>query len=169
MAKGRMANMESYRVLIGKREYKVEIAGNQLFVNGKKEQVNLVPLNDGGMYVLRRGGQSHELHVHPNGSRTYEVTANGRRVVARVERGRGLPRRQNETHDEGQLVAPMPGLVVGVRVKEGDQVDQGQVLVVLESMKMQMELRAPVAGRVTHIAAQPKSQVDKGDFLAQVS
>ncbi len=161
--------MESYRVLIGKREYKVEISGNQLFVNGKKEQVNLVPLNGGGLYVLRRGDQSRELHVHPNGRRTYEVTANGRRVVARVERGRGLARRQDETCDAGQLVAPMPGLVVGVRVKEGDQVDQGQVLVVLESMKMQMELRAPVAGRVTRVAALPKAQVDKGDILAQVS
>ena len=62
----------------------------------------------------------------------------------------------------------MPGLVVENLVKEGDVVEVGKPLVVLESMKMQMEMRAPISGRVEKVAVQPKSQVDKGAVLVVI-
>jgi propionyl-CoA carboxylase alpha chain len=65
----------------------------------------------------------------------------------------------------GGLVAPMPGVATDVRVAAGDHVHAGQVLVVLEAMKMEHHITAPVDGTVTEVRVHPGSQVHNGDVL----
>ncbi len=69
---------------------------------------------------------------------------------------------------EGSLLAPMPGSIVEVRVAVGDQVTEGQTLVVMEAMKMQHTISAPAAGTVVELAAAIGQQVDAGSVLALV-
>ena len=71
--------------------------------------------------------------------------------------------------DRGSLHAPMPGKVVKVAVGEGDVVEEGQALVVLEAMKMEHTLKAPHAGTVTSVATSPGDQVTAGQTLITVS
>jgi propionyl-CoA carboxylase alpha chain len=66
----------------------------------------------------------------------------------------------------GSLVAPMPGTVVRVQAGVGDTVSAGQVLVVLEAMKMEHSVRAPHAGTVTEIGVSAGQSVDQGTVLA---
>ena len=66
------------------------------------------------------------------------------------------------------LIAPMPGLIVRVNVKAGDQVAQGQGLVVMEAMKMENELRAPAAGTVKTVNIAPGTAVEKGTILIEM-
>jgi biotin carboxyl carrier protein len=61
----------------------------------------------------------------------------------------------------------MHGLVVDVPVHIGDTVEKGQTLVVLESMKMQMQLRSPRPGKVAKVVVQSGNQVEKGALLVQ--
>ena len=58
--------------------------------------------------------------------------------------------------------APMPGTILKVNVKNGDAVKEGQVLVVLEAMKMENEIMAPKAGTITQVAVQKGASVDTG-------
>jgi propionyl-CoA carboxylase alpha chain len=65
----------------------------------------------------------------------------------------------------GGLVAPMPGVAADVRVAVGDVVHAGQILVVLEAMKMEHHITAPVEGTITEVHVQPGGQVHNGDVL----
>jgi acetyl-CoA/propionyl-CoA carboxylase biotin carboxyl carrier protein len=67
------------------------------------------------------------------------------------------------------IVAPMPGNVLGVRVKEGDEVEAGQVLVVLEAMKMENNVSSPVAGTVARVLVAPGQQVQRAETLVELA
>ena len=70
-------------------------------------------------------------------------------------------------HD-GDILAPMPGKVIAVDVTEGQHVEAGQRLMVLEAMKMEHALTAPFAGTVAELAAHVGSQVQVEALLARV-
>lgn len=69
---------------------------------------------------------------------------------------------------EGSLLAPMPGSVVAVRAAVGEEVAEGQPILVMEAMKMQHTIAAPYAGTVTELAASEGQQVEAGTVLAVV-
>ena len=68
-----------------------------------------------------------------------------------------------------RIDAPMPGKVTRVLVKAGDQVEEGQGLVVVEAMKMENELKSPKAGKVTELHAVEGAAVESGAKLAVVA
>ena len=68
----------------------------------------------------------------------------------------------------GGFVAPMPGLVLDIRVKPGDVVTAGQTLVVLEAMKMEHHMNAPAAGTVTGLSVAIGQQIENGVVLLTV-
>ena len=70
---------------------------------------------------------------------------------------------------EGGLVAPMPGKVLMVDVQPGDRVSAGQVLVLMEAMKMEHQITAPADGEVAEVRAHVGDQVDNGELLVVIT
>jgi biotin carboxyl carrier protein len=70
-----------------------------------------------------------------------------------------------DAHGRGEVVTQMPGAVVRVLVAEGQAVHKGQVLVVVEAMKMENELRAPIDGTVARVAVSAGQAVEAGALL----
>jgi acetyl/propionyl-CoA carboxylase alpha subunit len=68
--------------------------------------------------------------------------------------GAGAPRRRGASA-LGSLTAPMPATVIEIKVAPGDRVTHGDILIVLEAMKMELPVRAPGDGRVTAIHCRP--------------
>ena len=66
------------------------------------------------------------------------------------------------------VVAPMPGMVLRVEVEEGDRVEEGQGIVIVEAMKMENELRALSAGYVTRIHVREGEAVEKDQILVEL-
>ncbi|MCA9990431.1 MAG: biotin attachment protein [Ardenticatenaceae bacterium] len=69
---------------------------------------------------------------------------------------------------DGRVKAPIPGLITRVLVRPGEQVEAGQILLVLEAMKMENEIRAPMMGTVSTVLVVPQQSVARGDMLVEV-
>ena len=70
--------------------------------------------------------------------------------------------------NQGSIKTTMPGRVVRALVKEGDSVDAGQPVLVIEAMKMENELKAPRAGTIRRVAVEPGALVEAGTVLVEI-
>ena len=70
---------------------------------------------------------------------------------------------------EGKLKSSMPGRVVSILVEEGAQVEKGQAIIIIEAMKMENEVKAPVAGTVSGIQVTAGQAVDAGGLLLTIT
>jgi len=161
--------MSLYTVKIEDREYKVNITAGRCTVNGEVVDATVLPLNHNGLQLLRRGKRALEVYLSSHEDDTYQMLMlGGRRITTRVtDSARKRIQAGAAQEYSRDLLAPMHGLVVDVSVKQGQEVEIGQTLVVLESMKMQMQLRSPRSGKVNLVSVQPGSQVEKGALLVQ--
>ena len=104
-------------------------------------------------YVVNINGEKFEIEVELLG----EVPAAAAAPAAPATKGAG------ET-----VSAPMPGTILGVNVSVGDTVSEGQVLFILEAMKMENEIMAPKAGKITSVSATKGAAVQSGDALCTI-
>ena len=109
-----------------------------------------------------------DMRVALTGRRLF-VWWHGRSWEFTEERGSASPSAGRRTESSAGLLSPMPGRIRQVLVTEGDRVTKGQVLLVLEAMKMEHSIRSPHDGRVTKIAFAEGDLVDAGAELAEVS
>ncbi len=156
--------MSIYLIRVSEREYQVDIAGDQIKIDGKVMRARLTPINQSGHFLLQTESDQQEIHIQESGKGTFLATIASRYFKVQIDRNlnrlpKPLPRSQ------GDLKAPMPAKVIDILVKSGEKVKFGQTVVLLESMKMQMEIKAPVNGTVDSVFVQPNGQVEKGSRL----
>jgi len=79
-----------------------------------------------------------------------------------------IQRPSRKTLEEGVVAAPMAGKIISIKVNEGDSVKAGDVLCILEAMKMENEITTPKSGIVEEVAAQEGKAVNEGDVLVVI-
>jgi len=145
----------NWRVTVGSREVRVDLA--------RLPDLRQV---QPGVYSMLRDGRSLLFRVAPvNGAVVVDVEGREYRVEARDPRAGGRHGRHTLGEGRQNIIAPMPGKVMRVLVAEGDSVQPGQGLAVVEAMKMQNEVRAPREGRVVSLRAKPGDAVTAGAVL----
>jgi biotin carboxyl carrier protein len=72
---------------------------------------------------------------------------------------------QSKSGEGFPVAAPMPGSIIDIKVNIGDRVSEGDVLVLLEAMKMENEVTAPASGVIKSIAVQKGASVNTGDIM----
>ena len=162
-----------YITTVDDKQFLVEIIDEKhISVDGKVYEVDFESVSGQPVYSLILDGKSHEAYV-ASGDNNWQVLLRGRLFPVTVEDEREKRLRTAagggvaET-GEFRLRSPMPGLVVAIPVEEGQPVKRGQVLLILESMKMQNELKSPRDGTVGRIRVKPGETVEQKQTLLSV-
>jgi pyruvate carboxylase subunit B len=161
-----------YFVTIGDRELEVELGPEGIRVEGEAVVPDLVEMDGTDVHSLLLGEKSHRILASRNGPGGWTLHLSGRHYLAEVVDERTRAIRKMAGIPEGQrgpkaLRAPMPGLVVKVEVGEGEAVETGQGLVIVEAMKMENELKADTPGIVSRVLVEPGQAVDKDQVLVE--
>ena len=114
-----------------------------LLINGRQQEV--FTAQDGDKIFVHIGGKAHELKA----------------ASAFAEAGGSGPA-------GGQIKAPMPGVMLECHIAEGDEVEEGQSLLLIESMKLQTEILAPSSGRISHLGFEAGQSFEKSAVLVAI-
>lgn len=162
-----------YITVVEDKQFLVEIVDDKhVRVDDKLYEIDFETVSGQPVYSLIVDGKSHESYIYQDDDhwqvlmhgRLYSVTVEDEREKRlRAAAGGGVA----ET-GEFHLRAPMPGLVVAIPVTEGQEVKRGQVILILESMKMQNELKAPRDGTIGRIRVKPGETVEQKQTLLSV-
>jgi biotin carboxyl carrier protein len=175
----------AYSSNVNGQSYQVEIASEsnplQISLDGEKHTLDyqkvggLALATHGGHYSILIAGCSYDLFAQnisragEKGSQTYEILLGGQRFEVKVEdeRTRLLGNLSSTTNNasEAKIEAPMPGLVIGLPFEAGEMVNEGQTVVVLEAMKMENDLTAPISGQIKEVHVSKGQSVDQGELL----
>lgn len=155
---------ESFTLTLDGTDYSVQVHGNTFIVNGHPFVVGFD--DDGSLTV---DGIAYDIALDGENAivagiaHSFQVTG-----LDESPSATGPARPAPTTAGAGAIHAIMPGSIVRVLVTTGDEVAAGDVLLVLEAMKMENELKAPISGVVKAIHVQPGQTVEMNALLAEI-
>jgi biotin carboxyl carrier protein len=143
---------------------------DEIIVDQKHHSASIESTGGPSLYSLIVDNSSYEVHVEEREG-SYRVLILGQLYEVHVEdegtRQAARARRARKAAPDDVVVirSPIPGLIFDVPAKQGQEVKQGDILVIVEAMKMENELRAPRDGKVKATFVSPGDSVDKGKPL----
>lgn len=143
-------------IRIGKREYEVQLKSDDKY----------------GTYILWKN-RKYPVEIIRSRQNKYEILFNDISYTFTVETPFSLQRMKVLSTTKGKaekelIVAPMPGKIIDVLVREGSSVVRGEPVAILEAMKMQNEILSPVNGTVVKVSAKANTNVMKNDLLVEI-
>jgi biotin carboxyl carrier protein len=162
-----------YLVTVRGRTYTIEVnQDGQITFDGEIVEVDFASAGEGDLYSLLVNNESFEAMVEQRDD-LWQVLMRGDLYEVQVvdERTQLLRARAGAIVPEsGEIAikAPMPGLIVAVPVEVGQEIEAGQNVVILESMKMENELKSPRAGRIERINVKVRDSVEQNQVLVVI-
>ena len=164
-----------YVTTINDKTYLIEINDDhRVILEGAEYTVDFETVSGQPVYSLVIDGRSYEAYIYED-EMDWQVLLRGDLYTVRVEDEREKRLRAAAggvaagATGEFHLKAPMPGLIVAIPAVEGQAVQKGDNLVILESMKMQNELKCPRPGTVSRIKVKPGDSVEQNQILVTVT
>jgi biotin carboxyl carrier protein len=162
-----------YEVTVEGETFHIEIGDEgKVSVNGQAHAVDMQSIDDLSLYSLLVDNHSYEAFIEKEEGQLQVLLHTGEMYPVQVKGGRTRPTEVKKLLEvppgETTIRAPMPGLVVDVLVVEGQPVRVGEVLVFLESMKMENELRAEGDGTVRSVHVRPGDVAGQDQALVTV-
>jgi biotin carboxyl carrier protein len=162
-----------YVTTVNGKDFEIEIVDeHHIRIGERLLAVDFETVSGQPVFSLILDGKSYESFVY-QGDEDWEVLLRGRQFQVKVqdEREKRLKAAAGGGVAEGgefHLKAPMPGLIVAIPVEEGQEIKKGQVLLILESMKMQNELKAPRDGVVDRIRVKTGESVEQKQTILSI-
>ena len=166
--------LAKYFLRLGDREIEAELEetpeGLRVNLEGNWHVVGLRRIGDSPRYLLTLDDRVLEVLVEDE-SHGFNLQIGGSTYEVETVRGRRRPRRdQAEQFHDGRwlLRSPLTGVLTEVRIAVGDTVAPGDVLLVIEAMKMLNEMRARVSGTVSAVHVEERQHIEIGELLVEV-
>lgn len=162
-----------YVTEIEDKSFVIEVGEGEVTVDGQVHTVDMRRIEPLSLYSLLIDNLSYETFIEEREGK-YCVVLRGKLYTVKVQEERAwqqtVPGLTPPTA-EGEILikAPLPGLVLEVLVTAGQELQAGDVLLVLESMKMRTDLRSPQVGVVQAVHVAAGDQVDQGQVLITIS
>lgn len=160
-----MEHKPSYRIILEDRHWDIDIKDDPEYLPEIIER-------DGNQLIIRYGNRHFKAEVISEDplAKTYELSINGRQFTLSLQTpldamiaDMGLNRSTKKSANT--LTAPMPGMVLELNVNVGDQVAEGESLLILEAMKMENVLKSIADVTVKEVLVKKGDAVDKGQAL----
>lgn len=132
-------------------------------------------------YKLIINGERFEARILEYTSSHAKININGNDYLIQIEQdnSQSIPKLEGQERavpmapsftsgvdlGSGEVRAPLPGVIISIPVKEGDEVKRGQAIVIIEAMKMESEIASPVDAKIAKIMVKERSLVQEGDIL----
>ena len=162
-----------YKATVNDKQFEITATGDQVFVNGELLDLNSVQISDGYFHIiLKNKSYRAEVVKVDQATRTFTFKINGRiyPVVLKNKFDLLLEKMgmsSNTASKVNNIKAPMPGLIIDLRVKDGDQVNAGDTLIILEAMKMENSIKSPGQAQVKLVKVKKGESVEKGQTLIE--
>jgi biotin carboxyl carrier protein len=154
--------------------YVIEIKNGSTVVNGKKMDINKLLISPGKSHWIINNRSYYIELLEKGENKTYTLRINDKKVTITLKdkmdvllKELGMDSLNNLKVND--LKAPMPGLVLDIKVTEGQQVKKGDTIIVLEAMKMENALKAIADATVKKIAVIKGTAVEKNQVLVFLS
>lgn len=163
-----------YKVTVHNQEFQVEFDSRNPTVNGSRFEADFIEFKKGRFHILRnnRSYTAEILNVNLEEKSIVVKVNNSTFTLSVRDKYDDLLREMGIDPAAGKKVndlkAPMPGLVLNVIVAEGQQVQKGDAILVLEAMKMENIIKAPADGLVKKITVQKGDKVEKNQVMVSM-
>ncbi len=161
------------KATVSGKEFEI-ISNDQGFVvNGKSIEWDLVKISDGYFHILHQHkSYKAEIVKHDSSTKTFVIKINGHTYSVGLKDQFDLLLEKMgmsaaASTKINSIKAPMPGLIIDLKVKTGDVVKAGDQLLILEAMKMENILKAPGEGTVKNVKVKKGDSVEKGQVLVE--
>lgn len=162
--------MNEFVVTINNKKVTVNLPNeNKALVNGKDYNYHIEKLNNYTYKLLIENKPIIITVVQKNNSELI-ITLNGKVIETKVlsslqEKAARLIETAAPKHSTTIIKSPMPGMILKIKKTIGDDVTQGDSLLILEAMKMENDIRSPVSGKIKEIVIKEGHAVEKGATL----
>lgn len=158
--------------LVNQKTIQIDIDGSNVSVNGETRLLDILPIRDGKYFHLQYRDHSYffEILSFDKDAKTYRIGFNGlsyevgiRDRFDQLLHSMGLDKVSKPKVND--VKAPMPGLVLTIKVNEGQEIKKGEPILILEAMKMENIIKSPVDGVVKQVLVSDRQAVDKNQTL----
>ena len=138
------------------------------------ENLDLIPAGKSGYHVIQNfKSYSAKIITSDSNSKSYLIEINGNKYSMQLKDEHDILIEQmgfttENDHEIKHLNAPMPGLILDVMVKKGDEIKKGESLFILEAMKMENVIKSPGDGVIKNVEVVKGESVDKGQLIIEM-
>ncbi len=165
--------MNEYVVTLKNKRNLVKISPNsEININGKTYHYELIELND-STYRLLIDQKIYDISSAKIDNNKFNISVEGFTFETLVmttlqERATKVIEQTSSVHKVKEIKAPMPGMILKFKKKDGDKVELGESVLILEAMKMENDIKAPSEGVIKNIFVSEGSAVEKGAKLFSI-